>query len=111
MPMFLNPRFGMLLLVGLTLAGGATVHPQGATAFMLGAWAGVLIAGPPLMIVAWMLGVKTIGQVLAPLFNLPALLVLTGVILFIYGEELGLGAQAAGAGGLMWWLKRRRFLF
>lgn len=110
MPIFLNPRFGMLFLVGLPLSGGAAVHPQGATAFLLGAWAGVLLAGPPIMIIAWILGIKTIGQVLAPLFNLPALLVLSGVILFMYGEALGLGAQAAGAGGLMWWLKRRRFL-
>ena len=110
MPIFLNPRFGALLLVGLPLAGGAAVHPQSATAFLLGAWAGILIAGPPLMLMAWMMGIKTIGQVLAPLFNLPALLVLTGVILFVYGEALGIGAQAAGAGGLLWWLKRRRFL-
>lgn len=110
MPFFLNPRFGMMLLVGLTLAGGATVHPKGATAFMLGAWAGVLFAGPPLMVMAWMMGVKSLGQVLAPLFSLPALLLITGVVLLVYGQELGLGAQAAGAGGLLWWIKRRRFL-
>lgn len=109
MPLFLNPRIGMLLLVGLPLAGGASVHPQGTTAFMLGAWSGVLIAGPPLMLLAWMMGVKSLGQVLAPLFNLPALLLLTGVVLLVYGQELGLGAQAAGAGGLLWWIKRRRF--
>jgi len=92
MPFFLNPRFGMMLLVGLTLAGGATVHPQGATAFMLGAWAGVCLAGPPLMLMAWAMGVKSLGQLRAPLFNLPALLLITGVLLCVYGQERGRGA-------------------
>ncbi|SEW38935.1 hypothetical protein SAMN04488515_2531 [Cognatiyoonia koreensis] len=110
MPFYLNPRFGMLLLVGLPLVGGASVHPQGATAFLMGAWAGVLFVGPPLMILAWIMGIKSLGEVLSPLFNLPALLILTAVILLVYGQELGLGAQTAGLGGALWWLKRRRFL-
>jgi hypothetical protein len=56
MQMFLSPRFAMLLLIGLPLAGGAVVHPHGASAFIMGAWAGTLIVAPPLMIFLWRLG-------------------------------------------------------
>lgn len=110
MPIFLNPRFGLLLLVGLSFVGGAAVHPQGATAFMMGAWAGALIAAPPLLVLAWVFGIKSFAQICAPLFNVPTLLIVTAVVLLVFGEEFGLGAQVAGAGAGLWWLKRRRFL-
>ena len=37
---FLEPTLAMLLLVAMPLAGGAVVHPHGASAFVMGAWAG-----------------------------------------------------------------------
>ncbi len=108
MPIFLNPRFAMLLLVAVPLMGGATVHPQGASAFLMGAWAGALIAGPPLMILLWVLGLRTIGQVLRPLTRLPILIGLTILVLYLSGTDIGLGGQIAGAGGLLYWLRRGR---
>ena len=61
MPFFVNPRFAMLVLVAMPLAGGAVVHPHGASAFVMGAWAGTLLVAPPLMIIMWALGLRTIG--------------------------------------------------
>jgi hypothetical protein len=108
MPMFLNPRFAMLLLVGLPLAGGAYVHPHGASAFIIGAWTGVLIAGPPLMILLWALGLKTIGQLLRPLARLPILITMTVGLFYLTGTNVGLGGQVLGGGALLYWLKQGR---
>lgn len=108
MPMFLNPRFAMLLLVGLPLAGGAYVHPHRASAFIIGAWTGVLIAGPPLMILLWALGLKTIGQLLRPLARLPILIAMTVGLFYLTGTNVGLGGQVLGGGALLYWLKQGR---
>ena len=106
MPFFLRPRFAFLLLVGLPLLGGAQIHPQGAMAFLMGAWLGVLVAGPPLMVALWVLRVKTMGQVLRPLVRLPVLLVLTGLVVYLTRPELGLAVQAAGLGFGLWWIRK-----
>lgn len=108
MPMFLNPRFAMLLLVGLPLAGGAVVHPLGASAFIMGAWAGTLIVAPPLMILLWVMGLRTIGQLLRPLARLPVMIAMTVLIFYITDTEIGLGGQLAGGGALMYWLRQGR---
>ena len=108
MSLFLNPRFVMLLLVGLPLAGGAVAHPHGASAFIMGAWAGTLIVAPPLMICLWALGLRTIGQLLRPLARLPILIGMTVVIFYISDAEIGLGGQLAGGGALIYWLRHGR---
>jgi hypothetical protein len=106
MPIFLNPRFAMLLLVGLPLAGGVAVQPQAASAFLLGAWAGVIFAAPAIYAALWVLGIMTIGQVLRPLMRLPFLLGLTVLGLYMSGVDLGFGAHAMGAGAALWWVRR-----
>lgn len=108
MSLFLNPRFAMLLLVGLPLAGGAVVHPHGASAFIMGAWAGTLIVAPPLMICLWALGLRTIGQLLRPLARLPILVAMTVLIFYITDTDIGLGGQLAGCGALIYWLRQGR---
>lgn len=111
MPFFLNPRFALLLLVAMPLAGGAVVHPQGASAFVMGAWAGVLLVGPPLMILLWVLGLRTIGDLLRPLARLPVLIGLTLLMLYLTDTDIGLGGQVMGGGALMLWLKQGRGRF
>ena len=106
MPFFLNPRFAMLLMIGLPLAGGAVVHPHGASAFVMGAWAGALLAGPPLMLIMWALGLRTIGQLLRPLVRLPILIAMTIGLLYVSGADVGLGGQLLGGGALAMWIKR-----
>lgn len=108
MPFFLSPRFAMLLLVALPLAGGAAVHPHGTSAFLLGAWAGVVIVMPPLMIMLWALGLRTIGQILRPLVRLPILIGLTAALLYLSGVDIGLGGQLMGGGALLMWAKQGR---
>lgn len=108
MQMFLNPRFAMLLLIGLPLAGGAVVHPHGASAFIVGAWAGTLIVAPPLMILLWALGLRTIGQLLRPLARLSILVGMTVLMFYISDTEIGLGGQLAGGGALIYWLRQGR---
>lgn len=108
MPIFLNPRFAMLLLVGLPLAGGAVVHPHGASAFIMGAWAGTLLVAPPLMIMLWALGLRTIGQLLRPLARLPILIAITGLMFYLTDTDIGLGGQLLAGGGLLFWLRQGR---
>jgi len=108
MPFFLNPRFAMLLLVGMPLAGGAVVHPHGASAFVMGAWAGTLLVAPPLMIIMWALGLRTIGQLLRPLARLPILIGLTLLMFYLTDTDIGLGGQVMGGGAVLLWLKQGR---
>ena len=108
MPFFLNPRFAMLMLIGLPMAGGAVVHPHGASAFVMGAWAGLLLVGPPLMILLWIFGLRTIGQLLRPLARLPILIGLTVAMFYFTDTDIGLGGQMLGGGALMLWLKQGR---
>ncbi|MDO7558743.1 MAG: hypothetical protein MUR46_13140 [Loktanella sp.] len=108
MPFFLNPRFAMLLLVAMPLAGGAVVHPHGASAFVMGAWAGTLLVAPPLMIIMWALGLRTIGQLLRPLARLPILIGLTLLMFYLTDTDIGLGGQVMGGGAVLLWLKQGR---
>ncbi len=108
MPFFLNPRFAMLLLVAMPLAGGAVVHPHGASAFVMGAWAGTLLVAPPLMIIMWALGLRTIGQLLRPLARLPILIGLTLLMFYLTDTDIGLGGQVMGGGAVLLWLKLGR---
>ena len=108
MPFFLNPRFAMLLLVAMPLAGGAVVHPHGASAFVMGAWAGTLLVAPPLMIIMWALGLRTIGQLLRPLARLPILIGLTLLMFYFTDTDIGLGGQVMGGGAVLLWLKQGR---
>ena len=105
---FLNPRFAMLLLVAMPLAGGAVVHPHGASAFVMGAWAGTLLVAPPLMIIMWALGLRTIGQLLRPLARLPILIGLTLLVFYLTDTDIGLGGQVMGGGTVLLWLKQGR---
>ena len=108
MPFFLNPRFAILLLVAMPLAGGAVVHPHGASAFVMGAWAGTLLVAPPLMIIMWALGLRTIGQLLRPLARLPILIGLTLLMFYLTDTDIGLGGQVMGGGAVLLWLKQGR---
>ena len=108
MPFFVNPRFAMLLLVAMPLAGGAVVHPHGASAFVMGAWAGTLLVAPPLMIIMWALGLRTIGQLLRPLARLPILIGLTLLMFYLTDTDIGLGGQVMGGGAVLLWLKQGR---
>jgi len=108
MPFFLNPRFAMLLLVAMPLAGGAVVHPHGASAFVMGAWAGTLLVAPPLMIIMWALGLRTIGQLLCPLARLPIVIGLTLLMFYLTDTDIGLGGQVMGGGAVLLWLKQGR---
>lgn len=108
--MFFNIRLATVLLLGLPLLSGAAIAPQTASAFVMGAWAGVLIAAPPLMILAFCLGVLNLRQLLAPLVRLPVLIVLTIALLYFSGVDLGLGAQSLIAGVVLWWARKGRHL-
>jgi hypothetical protein len=107
MPLFLNPRFALLLLIGLPLAGGTVVHPQGASAFVMGAWAGTLIVGPPLAILLWVLRIRTLGETIAPLARMPVLIVLTVLILYYADVDIGLGPVMGLTAAAVFWVKRK----
>ena len=101
-----NPRLALLLFLGIPLLGGAAVSPQSAGAFVMGAWAGALLVGPALMLVLWVLGVRSLRDVLRPLVHLPVVLALSALTLLLLRPELGTGAHALGAGAALWWVKR-----
>jgi hypothetical protein len=111
MPIFLNARFALLFLVALPLAGGATVHPQGSAAFVMGAWGGFVFGGIPLFAIAWLLGLRSLGQLLRPLARLPILIGLTIALLYVAGVDMGRGVQALGAAAGLWWIKRGARIF
>jgi len=108
--MFFNIRLASLLLLGLPFLSGAAIAPQSASAFVMGAWAGVLIAAPPLMILAFCLGLMNLRQLLAPLVRLPLLIVLTVALLYYSGVDVGLGLQTMSAGLVLWWARKGRHL-
>lgn len=107
MPIFLNPRFAMLLLIGLPVLGGVTVHPQGASAFVMGAWAGALIIVPPLFVMLWVLGLRSLPELLKPLLRLPIIIGLSVLVIYLSGNDIGTGWQLLGGGGLLWWARRK----
>ncbi len=106
--MFFQFRMAAVLFLGLPLLSGATITPQSASAFAMGAWAGFLLAAPPLMILALCLGLYNVGQVLKPLTRLPVLIILTVGLLYASGVELGLGLQALVGGVMLWWARKGR---
>lgn len=106
MPLFLNPRFAFLMVMVVPLAGGAMVHPQGAVAFVLGAWAGWLIVAPAAYLTLWVLGLRSLPQLLKPLIRLPILLGLTALLIYLARPEWSGGAALLGGGGLLWWARR-----
>lgn len=108
--MFFHVKLATLAFVSFSLFSGAAVAPQGAGAFVLGLWAGVLIAGPPLMLLAFCLGLCNLRQLLSPLLRLPVLIALTVGVLYLSGAELGLGLQATLAGAVLWWARKGRLL-
>ena len=106
MGLILNPRLAVLLLIGLPLFGGASINPAGPQAFLLGAWAGWLMAAPPLMLLLLVCGVRDAGQTLRPLLRWPVICAGLAALAWMAGGTLG--AMVAG-GGLWWWLRRGRF--
>ena len=106
MPLFLYPRFAFLMLMVVPLAGGAMVHPQGAMAFVLGAWAGWLLVAPAGYLVLLVLGLRSLPQLLKPLIRLPILLGLAALIIYLSRPEWSAGAALLGGGGLFWWARR-----
>lgn len=108
--MIFQVKIAVLLFVGFSLLSGAAIAPQSASAFVLGAWAGVILAAPPLMLLAFSLGLMNLRQVLAPLVRLPVLIVLSAVLLYLSGVELGTGVQTIVAGATLWWARKGRHL-
>ena len=74
----------------------------------MGAWAGTLLVAPPLMIIMWALGLRTIGQLLRPLARLPILIGLTLLMFYLTDTDIGLGGQVMGGGAVLLWLKQGR---
>jgi hypothetical protein len=107
MPLFLSPHFAFLMLIAIPMAAGTAVHPQAASAFVMGAWAGALSVGPPLAILLWVLRLRSLGETIAPLARLPVLIVLTVLILFYAGVDIGLGPVMGLSAGALWWVKRK----
>jgi len=106
--MFLNIKLASALLLGALFLSGAAIAPRTLSAFVMGAWAGVLIAAPPLMILAFCLGLMPLRQLLAPLLKLPVLIVLTVGLLYYAGVDMGLGLPALSAGVVLWWARKGR---
>lgn len=107
----LNPRLLMVLAAAIPMAGGAVLHPQGVTAFALGAWGGFIFVGLPLMLAAWLIGLRSLAETLRPIARLPILIGLTIGLMFVSGVDLPATVQALGAGATLWWLKFRARLF
>lgn len=101
-------RLAAVIFLGLPLLSGATIAPQSASAFVMGAWAGVLLAAPPLMILALCLGVYNLRQVLKPLTRLPVLIILTVGLLYASGADIGIGLQSIVGGVMLWWARKGR---
>ena len=60
------------------------------------------------MILLWVLGLRSIGQLLRPLARLPILIGLTVVMVYLTGTDVGLGGQMLGGGALLFWLRQGR---
>ena len=108
--MIFQVKIAILFFLGCSFLSGAAVAPQSASAFVMGAWAGVLLAAPPLMLLAFSLGLLKLRQLLAPLMRLPVLIVLSAVLLYISGVELGTGVQSIVVAATLWWARKGRHL-
>jgi len=107
----LKPRLLMTLLAGLPIATGVAIHPQAATAFVLGAWGGYICVGLPLLLTAWLIGLRSLAQTLRPLARVPILIGITVALMIFSGADLPASIQALGAAASLWWLKFRARLF
>ena len=107
----LKPRLLMALLAAVPIAGGITIHPQATAAFALGAWGGFIFVGLPLIITAWLIGLRSFADTIRPLARLPILLGITVALMFVAGVDLPASIQAIGAAASLWWLKFRARLF
>jgi hypothetical protein len=107
MSFLLNPRWVMIILLALPVTGVTAVHPQAGSAFVMGAWAGVLIAGPPIFLIAWILRIQSLADTLRPLTNLPILIALTVALLYFAGGAFGPLGVFGGVGVAAWWIRRK----
>ena len=107
----LKPRLLATLLSGAAISSGIAINPQAATAFVLGAWGGFICVGLPLILTAWLIGLRSLADTIRPLARLPILLGITVGLMFITGAELPASIQAIGAAASIWWLKFRARLF
>lgn len=107
----LKPRLLVTLLSGAALTSGVAIHPKAAAAAALGAWGGFIFIGLPLIIAAWLIGLRSLADTIRPLARLPILLGITVALMFIAGADLPASVQAIGAAASLWWLKFRARLF
>lgn len=107
MPFLLNPRWMAVILLALPVTGLTFLHPQAGSAFVMGAWAGVLCAGPPIYIIAWVLRIQTLADTLRPLTHLPILIALTIALLYFAGVDFGPLGVFGGVGAAAWWIRRK----
>ena len=103
----LNPRWIMLILLALPVSGATALHSQAGSAFVMGAWSGVLIAGPPIYLVAWVLRIQSLADTLRPLTHLPILIAFTVVLLYLADVDFGPLGVFGGIGIAAWWVKRK----
>ena len=103
----LNPRWIMLILLALPVSGATALHPQAGSAFVMGAWSGVLIAGPPIYLVAWVLRIQSLADTLRPLTHLPILIAFTVVLLYLADVDFGPLGVFGGVGIAACWVKRK----
>ena len=107
----LKPRLVMTMLAALPIASGVAINPQAATAAVLGAWGGFIFIGLPLIIIAWLIGLRSLADTIRPLARLPILIGITVALMFISGAALPPSVTAIGAAASLWWLKFRARLF
>ena len=107
MSFLLNPRWVMIILLALPVSGVTFLHPQAGSAFVMGAWAGVLFAGPPIYFIAWVLRIQSLADTLRPLTHLPILIALTVVLLYYAGVDFGPLGVFGGVGAAAWWIRRK----
>ena len=109
MTFLLNARWVILILLALPISGLSVVHPQAASAFVMGAWAGVLFAGPPIYFTAWVLRIQTLADTLRPLMHLPILIGVTVILLYLSDVDFGPLGILGTIGAASWWLRRKLF--
>lgn len=107
MSFLLNARWILLILLALPFSGFTAVNPQAGTAFIMGAWAGVLIGGPPVYFAAWVLRVQSLADTLRPLTHLPILIGLTIIMLYLADVQVGPLGMLGAIGAAAWWIRRK----
>ena len=107
MSFLLNSRWIMIILMALPVTGITVLHPQTGSAFIMGAWAGVLIGGPPIFLAAWILRIHSLADALRPLTHLPILIAFTFVLFYLADVDLGALPIFGGVGIAAWWIRRK----